>query len=123
MELSARYPALPPVYVTAVGAAFADPPLGANAVAVPDADRIAYLDAHLAAIDTAIAAGCDVRGYFHYGLLDSWEWAEGFTRTFGLVRVDPGTFERTPRASYAHFRALIGSRPSWTAPHEWGTER
>jgi len=110
VELSARYPALPPVYVTGVGAAFADPPAAPDADELLDADRIAYLDAHLEAIDAAVAAGCDVRGYFHYGLLDAWEWAEGFTRKFGLVKVDPDTLERSPRASYGHFGELIRRR-------------
>lgn len=108
-ELSARYPALPPIYVTSTGAAFTDPPADDGSPS-PDADRIAYLDSHLEAIDAAIAVGCDVRGFFHYGLLDSWEWAEGFTRRFGLVGVDPKTLERTPRASFAHFKELIRRR-------------
>jgi beta-glucosidase len=77
---------------------------------LPDEDRIYYLGSHIDAIDVAIAAGCDVRGYFHYGLLDSWEWTEGFTRTFGLVRVDPTTLERTPRASFAYYRDVIRRR-------------
>jgi beta-glucosidase len=110
VELSGRYPALPPVYVTGVGGAFTDLPAAADSVDPIDADRIAYLDAHLAAVDAAIAAGCDVRGYFHYGLLDSWEWTEGFTRKFGLVKVHPDTFERSPRSSYGHFRELIRAR-------------
>ena len=78
VELADRYPALPPVYVTSTGAAFADQP-AADGAEIRDDDRIAYIDAHLDAVDAAIAAGCDIRGYFHYGLLDSWEWTEGFT--------------------------------------------
>jgi beta-glucosidase len=93
------------VYVTGTGGAFDDEPAAAGAAL--DLHRIAYLDGHLAAIAAAIAAGCDVRGYFHWSLLDTWEWAEGFTRRFGLVRVDPGSLERTPRASFAHYRELI----------------
>ncbi|MET0966130.1 MAG: family 1 glycosylhydrolase [Nakamurella sp.] len=110
IELSARYPALPPVYVTGVGGAFTDMSAVADSADPIDADRIAFLDAHLAAVDAANAAGCDVRGYFHYGLLDSWEWTEGFTRKYGLVRVDPETLERSPRPSYGHFRELIRAR-------------
>ena len=108
VELDRRYPNLPPVYVTGSGGAFDDEPTGTGATA-PDLPRIAYLDGHLAAIAAAVAAGCDVRGYFHSALLDSWEWAEGFTRKFGLVQVDPSTLERTPRASFAHYRELIAS--------------
>ena len=74
---------------------------------LPDSDRIAFLDGHLDAIAAAVEQGCDVRGYFHWSLLDSWEWAEGFTRHFGLVRVDQDTLDREPRASFAHYRELI----------------
>jgi beta-glucosidase len=105
--MARRYPKLPPVYVTGSGGAFDDESEAGGAA--PDLNRIAYLDGHLAAITDAIRAGCDVRGYFHWSLLDTWEWAEGFTRTFGLVRVDPTTSERTPRASFAHYRELIRS--------------
>jgi beta-glucosidase len=105
LEMDRRYPTLPPVYVTGTGGAFDDE--SAAAGTAPDLHRIAYLDGHLAAIAAAINTGCDVRGYFHWSLLDSWEWAEGFTRRFGLVRVDPGSLERTPRASFAHYRDLI----------------
>ena len=104
VELRRRYPALPPVYVTGIGGAFDDHPEG---IAQPDMDRIDYLDRHLDAVAAAIILGCDVRGYFHWSLLDSWEWAEGFTRRFGLVRVDPDTLARQPRASFAHYRDLI----------------
>ena len=73
----------------------------------PDSDRIAFLDDHLDAVAAAVEQGCDVRGYFHWSLLDSWEWAEGFSRRFGLVRVDQDTLDREPRASFAHYRELI----------------
>ena len=43
-------------------------------------------------------------------LLDNWEWAEGFTKRFGLVHVDFDTQLRTPKSSYAWFRDLI-ARP------------
>jgi len=113
VEMDRRYPNLPPMYVTGSGGAFDEEPAaagsGTDAAAPPDLDRIAYLDDHLAAITAAMTAGCDVRGYFHWSLLDSWEWAEGFTRRFGLIRVDPISLERIPRASFAHYRDLIAS--------------
>jgi beta-glucosidase len=108
-DLQRRYPALPPVYVTGTGGAYDDAYLAESLQ--PDLERIAYLDGHLAAIAAAIAQGCDIRGYFHWSLLDSWEWAEGFSRRFGLVRVDQDTLDREPRASFTHFRDLIRRRP------------
>jgi beta-glucosidase len=107
MDLSQRYPGLPPVYVTGAGGAFDDQHV--DGVTQPDLHRIAYLDGHLDAVAAAVEQGCDVRGYFHRSLFDSWEWTEGFTRRFGLVEVDPVSLERTPRASFAHYRALIRS--------------
>ena len=110
-DLTRRYPALPPVYVTGIGAAFDDESFGAELLpgndCAPDDDRIAWLEAHLDAIAAANEQGCDIRGYFHWSLLDSWEWSEGLTRHFGLVRVDPVTLERTRRASFQHYRDLI----------------
>ena len=39
--------------------------------------------------------------------MDNWEWAEGFSRRFGLARVDPVTLDRIPRASFRHYRDVI----------------
>ena len=61
-------------------------------------------------MDAAVAAGVDVRGYLHWSLLDGWEFAEGLTRHFGLVAVDPGTADRPPKASFAAYRDLIAAR-------------
>ena len=82
-----RYGAdLPPLYVTESGCAY-DDALDADG-RCDDPDRIAYLDGHLAAVRAARDEGVDVRGYFVWSLLDNFEWAEGFTKRFGLVHVD-----------------------------------
>jgi beta-glucosidase len=99
--------ALPPIYITENGAAFADQPDAGGRVA--DDRRIAYLDGHLRALRAAIDAGVDVRGYFCWSLLDNFEWAEGFSQRFGLVRVDFETQQRTPKASYDWYRELIAA--------------
>ena len=36
-----------------------------------------------------MTAGADVRAYIVWTLLDNFEWAEGYTKTFGIVHVDP----------------------------------
>ncbi|GAB4200961.1 MAG: glycoside hydrolase family 1 protein [Sandaracinaceae bacterium] len=72
-----------------------------------DARRVAYLESHVAAVDAAIARGAPVRGYFHWSLIDNFEWAEGFTTPFGLVAVDRASGARTPRPSAHRYRALI----------------
>ena len=47
-----------------------------------------YLRSHVYAVEQAVKEGVDVRGYFHWSLMDNFEWAEGFTPRFGLFRVD-----------------------------------
>ena len=59
---------------------------------------------HLRAANDAIQRGVDLRGYFVWSFLDNFEWAEGYTRRFGLVHVDFDTLARTPKAS-AHWYA------------------
>jgi beta-glucosidase len=104
-----RYPSLPPVYVTENGAAY-DDELGPDG-AVHDKDRVSYLDGHLRAVRDAIDAGVDVRGYYCWSLLDNFEWAEGFSKRFGLVHMDFGTLARTPKDSYGWYRDLIAAQP------------
>ncbi len=103
-----RYGAdLPPIQITESGCAYDDRPDADGRV--HDPERIAYLDGHLRAVRAAIDDGVDVTGYFVWSLLDNWEWAEGFTKRFGLVHVDYATGARTPKSSYAWFRDLIAA--------------
>ena len=74
-----------------------------------DPDRIEYLDQHLGAIADAIADGADVRGYFAWSLLDNFEWAWGYERRFGIVRVDYDTQERTVKDSGRHYAAIAAA--------------
>jgi beta-glucosidase len=88
----------PELYVTENGACH-DDQLGANGT-VHDDDRIAYLRDHFAAARQALAAGVKLRGYFVWTLMDNFEWAEGYSRRFGVVYVDYNTLKRIPKASY-----------------------
>ncbi|WP_341717071.1 GH1 family beta-glucosidase [Micromonospora sp. FIMYZ51] len=106
--LHRRYGAkLPPIQITESGCAYPDAPDAQGRV--HDPDRIAYLDGHLRAVRAAMADGVDVTGYFVWSLLDNWEWAEGFTKRFGLVHVDYPTGRRTPKSSYAWLREVIAT--------------
>jgi beta-glucosidase len=106
LQLRDRYGAgLPPIQVTESGCAYDDVPDADGRVRDPE--RIAYLDGHLRAVREAIDAGVEVTGYFVWSLLDNWEWAEGFTKRFGLVHVDYATQRRTPKSSYAWFRDQV----------------
>ncbi|MGI5347597.1 GH1 family beta-glucosidase [Streptomyces sp. CA-250714] len=106
-DLTARYPALPPLLITENGSAEADTvsPDGR----VHDTDRIDYLRDHLTAVADAIRAGVDVRGYYVWSLLDNFEWARGYGRRFGLIRVDYPTQQRIPKDSYHWYRDLIAA--------------
>lgn len=53
-----------------------------------------------------IADGVDVRGYFHWSLVDNWEWERGWEQRFGLYALDVSTGERTLRPSGALFKHL-----------------
>jgi beta-glucosidase len=65
----------------------------------------------LAAVDRARAAGADVRGYFHWSLMDNFEWSDGFEGRFGLHAVDfARPEERRPRASARVFAEEVGRR-------------
>jgi beta-glucosidase len=97
----------PPLYVHESGGAFADVP--GHDGRVHDADRRAYLDAHLRACHDAIAAGVDLRGFFVWSLLDNFEWAEGYGQRFGIVHVDFDTQRRTPKASALWFRDVVAA--------------
>ncbi len=91
-----------PIYVTENGIATDD-----------DARRIAYIDTALAEMRKAQADGIDVRGYFHWSLLDNFEWTAGYAQKFGLVSVDRQNFARTPKPSAVHLgRIAATTRPA-----------
>jgi beta-glucosidase len=70
-----------------------------------DSDRVVRLRAYLTQLQRATAEGVPVRGYFHWSLLDNFEWTGGLRPRFGLYRVDYATQERTPKLSAEFFRA------------------
>jgi beta-glucosidase len=106
VTLSKKY-TLPPVYITENGAAMADEYIDG---AINDVDRISYYHTHLNAINNAIDKGVKINGYFAWSLMDNFEWAEGYTKRFGLVRVDYDTQERVIKNSGLAYRNLITSR-------------
>ena len=75
--------------------------------AVHDAARIKYLQAHLAQVHRARAAGVPVTGYFVWSLLDNFEWVYGYTKRFGIVYVDFQTQKRTMKDSAQWYAEVI----------------
>jgi beta-galactosidase len=101
-------PAGTSVYVTENGAAFDD--VVAPDGRVHDAERTEFLTSHLGAILDAIDEGVDVKGYFYWSLMDNYEWAWGYEKRFGIVRVDYATQERTVKDSGLAYADIIRSR-------------
>ncbi len=85
-----------PIYITENGIASTN-----------DDRRVRFLLTYLKAIFHAIHTGVDVRGYFHWSLIDNYEWLVGFDARFGLVEVDFKTQKRTPRPSALVYRDII----------------
>jgi beta-glucosidase len=73
---------------------------------INDLERIAYLEGHLDAAWRAIQDGVNVSGYFHWSLMDNFEWARGYQRRFGLYYVDFGTQRRLPKRSAAVYAQI-----------------
>ncbi|MCX7522496.1 GH1 family beta-glucosidase [Microbacterium sp. STN6] len=107
VRLGREYPTIPPLYVTENGAAYDD--LVSADGAVHDPERTAYVAAHIRAVNEAIAAGADVRGYFVWSLLDNFEWAWGYNKRFGIVRVDYDTQVRTVKDSGHAYAGIIAA--------------
>ncbi|MEJ1154355.1 MULTISPECIES: GH1 family beta-glucosidase [Microbacterium] len=99
------------LYVTENGAAFDDERVVEDGeVRVHDDERVSFLTGHLGAILDAVDAGVDVRGYFYWSFLDNFEWAWGYEKRFGIVRVDYDTQERSVKDSGREYARVIGAR-------------
>jgi len=97
-----------PLYVTENGVAY-DDVVGEDGE-VADADRAEFLRDHIAATQDAIEQGADVRGYFYWSLLDNYEWAWGYAKRFGIVRVDYESQQRTIKQSAREYARIIAAR-------------
>jgi len=74
---------------------------------VSDHDRIRFLRAHIIALYEAIQDGANVSGYYVWSILDNFEWERGYSKTFGLVRVEPESLKRIPKLSASWYREVI----------------
>lgn len=98
-----------PLWIAENGAAYADV---VESDGVHDAERVDYYRQHVAQVLQARAEGVDVQGYLAWSLLDNIEWAEGFTKRFGIVRVDPQSLDRTPKDSALWWKSRLAERVS-----------
>ncbi|HEY0871177.1 MAG TPA: GH1 family beta-glucosidase [Acidothermaceae bacterium] len=93
------------IYVTENGSAWIDKP--ADDGVVDDVERADYLESHIGACAGARRRGAPVAGYFAWSLIDNFEWAYGYDKRFGLVRVDYDTQARTIKTSGRRFADVI----------------
>lgn len=116
MWLTERYPGMP--IVIAENGFASNPPVppvvkGANEVAeepdLCDAARATFYQNYLANALKAILEGANVKGFYIWSLLDSFEWAYGYTVLHGLQYVDfnDSKRKRYPRASYYWWSSFL----------------
>lgn len=74
---------------------------------VHDLDRIDFLNRYLLELRNAAKDGVPIDGYFHWSLLDNFEWASGYRERFGLVYVNYETSERTIKDSGYWYKQVI----------------
>jgi len=106
VSLNEKYK-LPAIYITENGAAMADKLVDG---VVNDLDRLDYYHNHLNAVNDAIEQGVKIDGYFAWSLMDNFEWAEGYTKRFGIVYVDYKSQIRTIKASGFAYQNFINQR-------------
>ena len=94
-----------PIYVLENGYGGFDKPDATGAVIDPE--RIDFLRAYVGTMNSAAAAGADVRGYFVWSLLDNFEWVAGYSERFGLIHVDYASLRRIPKSSFHWYADLI----------------
>jgi beta-glucosidase len=94
-----------PIYITENGLSCLD--WVATDGHVHDPQRIDFMRRYLTELGRAIDDGVDVRGYFHWSLMDNFEWADGYRQRFGLVHVDYRTQKRTLKDSARWYANLI----------------
>ncbi len=87
----------PAIYITENGTALPDEPDDEGVVR--DGRRIDYMRLHLAEAHRALQSGVPLKGYFAWTLLDNFEWGNGYSKRFGLFRVDFKTGKRTAKES------------------------
>lgn len=80
---------------------------------VYDWHRVKYAQGFLEWINKARKEGADVRGYYHWALLDNWEWNAGFSMRYGLIHTDFETGVRTLKQSARWYS-------KWIAEHDNG---
>lgn len=94
-----------PIYITENGKSCHDE-ISADGH-VHDTERINYINGYLKGLKKSVLEGTDVAGYFHWSLMDNFEWAYGYTERFGLTYVDYKTQKRILKDSAYRYNEII----------------
>ena len=92
------------LYISENGASADDPVTNGR---VDDADRVMYLRNYVGQFHRAVAEGYPLKGYFLWSLMDNFEWADGYTKRFGIHYTDFKTQQRIPKLSAAWYKEVI----------------
>ncbi|OQU81954.1 hypothetical protein SORBI_3006G145400 [Sorghum bicolor] len=106
MYLEQRYKSIP-LYITENGYAQIGNSSTTTEELINDNGRSSYIGDYLTYLSFAIRKGADVRGYFVWSLMDTFEWNSGYTVKYGLFDVDLKSLKRTPRLSAKWYSKFI----------------
>jgi len=96
-----------PIYITENGMACKDDVMTDGIV--QDNDRVSYLEQYIEAANRAINEGANIKGYFVWSLLDNFEWISGYSKRFGIIRVNYDTQERKLKKSAFWYKNTIAN--------------
>jgi beta-glucosidase len=96
-----------PIYITENGSCYNDEPVDGR---VRDDCRTKYLKQHLTTLSRSIESGVNIKGYLTWSLMDNFEWAEGYSKRFGIVHVDYRTQKRTKKDSFYWYKQTIANK-------------
>ena len=105
VRISTDWPEIAEIVISENGAAYDDEPNASGDV--EDVRRIDYLVSHIDAVSRAIDRGAPMTGYYAWSLMDNFEWAEGYSKRFGIIHVDFTTLKRTIKNSGKTYAAII----------------
>lgn len=98
----------PEIYITENGVDVPNESSLPLEAALNDTFRVDYYQDYLAYVASAMEDGANVKGYFAWSLLDNFEWADGYSKRFGLHYVDYNDgLKRYPKASALWFKNLL----------------
>ncbi len=105
-DMAAEFDGLP-IVITENGCAYDDPVVDGRC---HDERRVDYLRRHVTAAHEALQAGVPLVGYYCWSLMDNFEWAQGYSKRFGITHVDYETLVRTPKDSALWFAELARTK-------------